>query len=133
SGQVTVTISPATTLSIQSAPTGPVQVGSIVTVVLTETNTGNVDLTNVSVSGGGACASFSPASVPTLAKGTSQNFTCTFTAALPSPMNWSADGHGTDPRGNAAPAINEHQSGSVTVVSPPGTIVIKKVTSPNTN
>src|SRR5947209_16044314 len=98
SGQVTVSFPPATTLSIQSAPTGPVQVGSTVTVVLTATNTRNVDLTNVSVSGGGSCASFTPASVPTLAKGASQNFTCTFTAAtLPSPMSWSADGHGTDP------------------------------------
>jgi uncharacterized repeat protein (TIGR01451 family) len=59
--------------------------------------------------------------------GGSQDFTCTFTATLPSPDTWSADGHGTDPLGNAAPTANEHQSGSVTVVQPvPPQLVVTK-------
>ncbi|HLW54852.1 MAG TPA: hypothetical protein VKW06_18600 [Candidatus Angelobacter sp.] len=103
-------ISSSTTLTLKSAPTS-VEAGALVTIVVTETNTGNGPLTNVNVTGGGSCASFSPASV-TLAAGASQDFTCTFTAAA-GPNAWSALGHGTDSLGNPAPATNESQSGSV--------------------
>src|SRR5437868_5116677 len=127
---VTVAISRATTLSIRSAPRSPMQVGSFVTVVLTETNSGDVDLTNVSVSGGGACASFSPANVPTLAKGASQDFTCTFTAAQIGRASCREGGHGADALGKAAPDTNEHQSGQVTVtISPATTLTTKSIPS----
>lgn len=87
----------------------------------------------MSVTGGGSCSSFSPSSIASVAQGASQDFTCTFTAAVPSPMSWSADGHGTDALGNAAPATNEHQSGSVTVSpsAPPGISLTKTVSSTN--
>jgi hypothetical protein len=117
SGTVNVTITPATTLTTKSVTPNPAEIGATVTVVVTETNTGDVPLTNVNVSGGGKCISFSPANVATLAVGASQDFTCTFVAALPSPDSWSADGHGTDPNGVAVPATNEHTSGTVNVVS----------------
>src|SRR5262249_39010691 len=80
--------------------------------------------TNVNVVGGGACTGlFTPASV-TLAAGASQDFTCQFIAAAGA-NPWSADGQGTDPLGNPAPAANEHQEGSVLAVSAATTLTIK--------
>src|SRR5215831_16013634 len=81
-------------------------------------------LTNVNVTGGGKCTSFTPAGV-TLAAGASQDFTCTFTAD-PGANAWSADGHGTDSLGNPAPSTNEHQAGSVNGLLP--TLILVKNT-----
>src|SRR5215469_17211955 len=105
-------VSAATTLTLKSAPTS-VEAGSTVTILVTETNPGNVRLPNVNVTGTGGCAGgFTPPSVP-LAPLASQDFTCTFTAAAGANA-WTALGHGTDSLGNPAPATNESQSGSVT-------------------
>jgi hypothetical protein len=104
-------VAPATALTTLSVtPAGSVEVGTLVTVVVTETNTGNSVLTGVNVTGGGVCASFT-GGASTLALGGSTNFTCTFTAALGA-NSWFADGHGTDSLGNPVPATNEHASGS---------------------
>src|SRR5262249_37336870 len=101
-------VQPATTLTLKSqTPAGAnVAVGTQVTIVVTETNTGNDPLTNVSVSGGGKCTSFTPASIASLAVGASQDFTCTFTASAGANA-WSADGHGTDSQGNPVPSTGE--------------------------
>ncbi len=123
SGSVPVTISPATNLTLKSVSPSPAEIGSTVTVVVTEKNTGDVNLTGVSVTGGGSCASFT-GGASTLAVGASTDFTCTFTAALPSPDTWSAQGQGTDPNGNPVPSANENQSGTVTVLQPHTTISI---------
>src|SRR5439155_1766060 len=45
-------VSPSTSLTLKSAPTS-VEAGTVVTIVVTETNTGNGTLTNVNVTGGG--------------------------------------------------------------------------------
>jgi hypothetical protein len=106
-------LAPATTLTTKSVtPAGSVEVGTLVTVVVTETNTGNSALTGVSVSGGGVCASFTGGAT-TLAAGIGTDFTCTFTAALGANA-WFGDGHGTDLLGNPVPSTGEHTSGSTT-------------------
>src|SRR5207249_2490607 len=94
----------STSLALKSAPTA-VKTGDPVTIVVTETNTGSGTLTNVNVTGGGACSSFSPASV-IFASNASQDFTCKFTAAAGANA-WSALGNGTYEYGNAAPADGE--------------------------
>jgi uncharacterized repeat protein (TIGR01451 family) len=126
SGTFTV-IHPSTTLTTTSVSPGTtVPPNTIVTVVVTEKNTGDSPITNVSVAGGGACASFSPASVASLAPGASANFTCTFNSGTAS-GSWAAAASATDALGNPEPSANESTSGSFTVVSqqPPQLIVTK--------
>jgi hypothetical protein len=107
-------LSAATTLTLKSqSPAGSsLEAGTVVTIVVTESNTGNAALTTVSVSGGGKCVSFTGGAT-TLAAGASADFTCTFTASQGA-NSWFGDGHGKDALGNDAPATNEHVSGSVT-------------------
>src|SRR5205814_445944 len=122
-------------------------VGTVVTIVVTETNTGTTSLTAVSVSGGGKCARFTGGAT-TLAAGASADFTCTFTVTAGANA-WFGDGHGTDQFGTAAPATGEHVEGSVTrlpystllrsksqtpagVNQPVGTVVTIVVTETNT-
>ncbi len=121
-----IKLNPATTLTLKSqTPSGSsVEAGTLVTIVVTETNSGNDPLSNVSVTGGGVCASFSPASVASLAVGAAQDFTCTFTAAAGANA-WTADGVGTDSLGNPVPTTNEHQSGSVNGVAPSTSLTLK--------
>src|SRR5262249_37271224 len=114
-------VSASTTLTLKSAPSS-VEAGALVTVIVTETNTGNSILTAVSVSGGGKCATFTgPA---TLAVGASADYSCTCTAA-PGANAWFADGHGTDSLGNPAPAAGEHAEGSVKGISAATTLTLK--------
>jgi len=108
-------ISPATTLATKSVSPGTtVTAGTLVTIIVTETNSGDVALHNVSVTGGGACAGlFTPASVASLAVGASADFTCTFTATATT--TWTADGQGLDTLNNPVPTTGEHQEGTITV------------------
>jgi len=115
-GTITV-IKPSTSLALKSAPT-KVHADDTITIVVTETNTGDDALTNVHVVAGGDCASFSPAST-SLAPGASADFTCTITAAADgTDVSWTADGKGTDSLGAAAPDEGEHQDGTVVVIAP---------------
>ncbi|MBI2776110.1 MAG: DUF11 domain-containing protein, partial [Chloroflexi bacterium] len=123
-------VSPSTMLTIKSAP-AKVHAGDTVTIVVTEKNTGDGPLTNVNVVGGGACASFAPANVATLAAGASTDFTCTFTASATGvDASWTADGKGTDALGAEAPAKDEHQEGTVIVIAPATTLGL--VSAPTT-
>ena len=95
-------------------PANPVYAGTAVTIVVTETNTGDDPLTNVNVTGTG-CTTYTPAST-SLAVGASADFTCTFSPAVDTA--WSATGHGTDSLGNPAPAAGETVSGNVDTITP---------------
>jgi uncharacterized repeat protein (TIGR01451 family) len=119
-----IVIKPSTSLATKSAPT-KVHAGDTITVVVTETNTGDDTLTNVYVVAGGSCPSFSPAST-TLAPGASADFTCAFSApADGTDVSWTADGKGTDSLGAAAPSAGEHQQGSIVVIKPATTLRLK--------
>src|SRR6185437_14742238 len=112
-GTITV-ILPATTLTTQSVSPGTiVQSGTQVTVVVTETNSGNDAITNVSVVGSGACLAGFSGGASTLAPGASTSFSCVFTAGLGA-NSWTADGKATDSLLNAVPATNEHAAGIIT-------------------
>ncbi len=113
-----VVIKPSTSLTTTSAP-DKVHAGDTITIVVTETNTGDDPLTNVHVVAGGDCAAFSPAST-SLAPGASADFTCTITttAGDGTDVTWTADGKGTNSLGAAAPAAGEHQAGGVEVIAP---------------
>ncbi len=117
-GVVTVTVHPATTLTTS---TGAVTAnyGDNVTLTVTETNTGDSPLSNVSVAGTG-CTPWTPASVATLAKGATATFTCTLTNVTGT-VNWTATATATDAFGHAAPADNESTNGTVTVTIHPAT------------
>jgi|GEM_PF-545931 len=73
---------PAMTLSKTPSPTANVGAGETVTYTYVVTNTGNVSLTNVSVSdahnGAGSLSVVSPASVPNVAPGNTATFTATY-------------------------------------------------------
>src|SRR5262249_60903767 len=106
---------PATTLTLKSstpADGSNVAVGAMVTIVVTETNTGTTSLTGVNVTGGDKCASFTGGAT-TLAAGASTDFTCTFTATAGATF-WFADGHGTHQFGNPAPSAGENNPPSAT-------------------
>jgi hypothetical protein len=109
-------IKPGTILSLTTTVPTAVESGSTVTIGVRETNTGSGTLTNVFVSGGGACSgNVSPSTSTTLAAGAYQDYTCTFTAVTGANA-WSLSGHGTDELNNPVPTGNgtpEYQSGSV--------------------
>jgi hypothetical protein len=86
------------------------------TVVVTETNTGDDPLTGVSVTGSGSCTAFTGGAT-TLAVAASADFTCTFTANASG--SWTATGHGIDSLGNAVSAIGETTSGAFTTAGVP--------------
>jgi large repetitive protein len=69
------------------------------------------------VAGGGSCASFTPATVATLAPGGTADFTCTFNAGSAS-GSWTAAASGTDSLGKPAPTANESTGGNFTVTPP---------------
>lgn len=92
---------PSTTLSASPSTASPeiAVVGDQVTFSWTETNDGNVPLTNVRVTTDNVGCSPTPASV-TLAVGASQVFSCTITTgATPAVIDIVGTGHGTDPAG----------------------------------
>jgi hypothetical protein len=106
------------------------EVTTPVTVVVRETNVGTGTLTNVNVTGGGKCTSFTPANVATLAPNAFADFTCTF-STVAGANDWSADGHGTDQFGHAAPTDNEHASGTLFGVAASTTLVRQSSTPAN--
>ena len=77
------TPAPAMTLAKTASDTSGVQAGDIITYTYVATNTGNVSMSNVSVSdvhsGTGTLSVITPASVATLAVGDSVTFTATYT------------------------------------------------------
>ncbi|MFZ6005494.1 MAG: DUF7507 domain-containing protein [Actinomycetota bacterium] len=92
---------PSTTLSAAPSVASPeiAVVGDPVTFSWTETNDGNVTLTNVHVTTDSSACTTSPASV-SLAPGASQVFSCTVTTgATPAVIDIVGTGHGTDPVG----------------------------------
>ena len=48
----------------------------------------------------------------------SVDFTCSFPAPADNSFSWSALGHGTDEKGDAAPATNEDESGTYDILMP---------------
>ena len=104
------------------------------TVTVTEKNTSadGETLSGVSVTGGGACASFSPTGPISLAAGATQDFTCTFTAgAAGVTTSWSATGNGTDILGNPVPTTGETASGNVVSINPSTTLTFVSQTPGN--
>jgi hypothetical protein len=125
-GTITV-FTASTVLTTKSVTPGTqVAVGAVVTVTVTETNTGNSTISDVNVTGTGACSSFSPANVPSLAAGAAVDFTCTFTAT--NHTSWTATGHGTDALGQPVSLDNETTSGTVTVFTASTSLTTKSVT-----
>ena len=119
-------LQPATKLTISQDAPPQVHAGDSVTIIVNEKNDGEGDITSVHVDGTGPCAGNWVASSTkvgggafsgSLAPGESVNFTCTFSAPA-NDFSWSADGKGADALGHAVPGTNEHQAGSVDVVSP---------------
>jgi hypothetical protein len=120
---------PSTTLVLQSstpADGSNAEAGGTATIVVRETNTGNVTITNVSVTGGGKCTSFTGGAT-TLAPGAFADFTCTFTIAGGT-NSWTADGNGTDTLGNPVPSTGEHAQGSLFGVIASTTLVLQSST-----
>jgi len=124
-------INPATSLTLVGTPPTVVTKGAQATVTVKETNTGDDTLTGVNVTGAAAgCAVWAAVGVfnGTLAPGASQDFTCTFT--VNATVAWTADGHGTDSLGMAAPSANEHQEGTVV---PESVTIVKKTNGADAN
>jgi hypothetical protein len=87
-------VAPATKLTLVSQdPPNPVDPGTLVTIIVQETNTGTDTLSNVNVTGTG-CTPYDPANVATLLPGDSANFTCMFSPGVDT--HWTATGHGLD-------------------------------------
>jgi uncharacterized repeat protein (TIGR01451 family) len=113
-------INPATVLTLVSAVPNPVVAHGSTTITVNEKNTGDSNLTGVTVTGS-PCATWTAVDAGftgTLAPNASENFTCTVADAGTTNVAWSALGHGIDELQNAAPAANEDVSGSVHVVNP---------------
>ena len=121
----------STTLTLKSStPTdgSSVAVGTPVTIVVTETNTGNGTITGVSVTAGGACtASGFTGGATTLAAGASTDFRCTFTTVAGANA-WTGDGNGTDVVGKPVPTTGEHVAGSLTGLATSTSLTLKSST-----
>jgi hypothetical protein len=120
SADVHVIVATTTLITKSVNPGTSVVVGTAVTITLTETNTGNDTLSNVSISSSTGCTSWTPANVATLASLASVDFSCTFTPALGANA-WSATATATDSLGNPASSAGETASGTVTGTPPPST------------
>ncbi len=113
-------INPATVLTFVSGVPNPVVAHGSTTITVNEKNTGDSNLTGVTVTGS-PCATWTAVDAGfngTLVPNASESFTCTVADAGTTNVAWSTLGHGTDELLNAAPAANEDASGSVHVVNP---------------
>ena len=119
---------PATTLTASASNPTSAHAGDKVTITVTESNTGQVALHNVSVTGTPAdCATFTPPAgfSGNLAVGDSAVFTCLLTVgAAGSDTAWTALGNGLDTQNNPVPDTNEHQAGSVHAINPATTLSV---------
>jgi fimbrial isopeptide formation D2 family protein/uncharacterized repeat protein (TIGR01451 family) len=116
---------PATTLSVKTAPPAAVHAGDSITIVVTETNSGEGTISNVTVTGVNSCANWVAAGFDgDLSPDESVDFSCTFDAPSDD-FGWSADGHGTDALSDPVPAAGEHVEGTVDVVKPATTLTLK--------
>jgi hypothetical protein len=93
---------PSTTMSALPTTILPeiTVVGDSVTYSFTETNNGNVPLTNVYLTDDHASCTLSPTNVATLAVGASQIFTCSFASTAEGITTVTATGHGTSELGD---------------------------------
>ena len=89
--------------------------------MVTERNSGDSILHAVTVTGGGACPTWTAVGVfnGILTPGSTQQFECTFTAGAPgTTQTWEAHGQGLDSLNTAVPRAGEDQSGSVRAINP---------------
>ena len=126
----------ATTLTkVQYSPLDGsfVAVGDPISLNVRESNVGESILTNVHVTGTNSCATTGTtaghwvasatkvgggAFTGTLSPAEAVDFTCSFQAPADNTFSWSALGHGTDEKGDPAPATNEDESGSYDILMP---------------
>lgn len=132
----TFTITRTSTLTIDktSTYTAPLKAGDTVTYGFRVTNTGNVTLTNVSVSDLlSGLSAISPASVGTLAPGASANFSATYIAKQSDVdagrIQNTATGRGTNPQGTQ---ITNTDTETISITRNPAISVVKtsNATSP---
>jgi LPXTG-site transpeptidase (sortase) family protein len=140
---VTVNFSsnPALTLTKTANPTSVSAAGDIVTYTFSVQNTGNVTLTNITLSDS-LLSGLSCTAIASLAPGASQSFTCTGNTytVLQSDIdnNGGGDGDidntatatGTPPSG---PDVSDTDSQAVTITRTPALTIIKEVSADNTN
>ena len=114
-------------------------VGDTISLRVRETNTGESILTNVHVTGTDSCANWAAeanknggagAFAGSLNPTESVDFTCSFDAPADNSFSWSALGHGTDEKGDAAPATNEDESGSYDILMPATKLTIDTARRP---
>ena len=124
----------ATTLTAAASNPTTAHAGDVVTVRVTETNSGQVALHDVTVTGA-PCGSWAPVGVfnGDLAINASQDFSCQVTVgAAGTDTGWSADGHGLDTENNQVPDTNEHQQGSIRAITP-GVSIVKYTNGADAN
>ena len=133
-GTAVIQLVPATTLTAAASNATTAPAGAVVTVTVTEKNSGLVALHGVTVSGA-PCGSWTPlggfdGNLPVNA---SQDFSCQVTVgAAGTDTAWSADGHGLDTQNNPVPDTNEHAQGSIHAINP-GVSIVKYTNGADAN
>ena len=138
----TVTVdapAPAMTLAKTASDTTDVQEGDVITYTYAVQNTGNVTLTDVTISdvhsGTGSLSAISPASLATLAVGDSASFTATYTVTQDdidagANITNTATGNATPAGGTFTPPTDDE---TVTVDAPTPSLAMTKTPSQTTN
>jgi len=130
---------PNANLTKTASPDTAVNAGDIITYTYVLTNSGNVTLTNSSLtdihSGTGSLSAITPASVPTLAPGDSVSFTATYVIRqsdidVAAPITNTAT-LTTTPEGGTLPLIEADES--VTVAKPDPQLIMEKAASDRTD
>ncbi|MEP3889063.1 MAG: hypothetical protein ABJN69_01275 [Hellea sp.] len=130
---------PAASLTKTASDTSDVQAGDVITYSYVVANTGNVTLTDVTVSdvhsGSGTLSAFSPASVATLAVGDSTTFTATYTVTQDdidagTDITNTASAAATPAGGTFTPPTDDE---TVTVEGPAPAMTLAKTASETTN
>ncbi|WP_233353696.1 DUF7507 domain-containing protein [Hellea balneolensis] len=127
------------TLAKTASDTTDVQAGDVITYSYAVTNTGNVSMSNVTISdahsGAGTLSAISPASVATLAPGASTTFTATYTVTQ-ADIDAGADitniaTLNADPSGGTYTPVTDDET--VTVEAPLPDVTLAKTASDTTN